>query len=243
MRRILLDEPVTLPVTRMTKISSTRGVRTLRARMTEGFVPVTEATGILRALLDAMEGGLANGGRLRTITPDAVVLEGDGRVSIADDAEPTRAGTTTEDAYRAPERSGGEGGRDHELAERSGVYSWGVIAYELFVGVVPFATADSPEALRLAHATESPVPIAPRGSGVRPHLARTVMLCLAKEPRERPTIALLRDTLDEVAGGTDQRPSGVWSSSWRATRMPMLALLLLVVLALAVLLGARVLRV
>lgn len=240
MRRILLDEPVTPPVTRMTKISSTDEVRTLRARMTEGIVPVTEATMVLRALLDAMGNELADGGRLRTITPDAVLLEGDGRVSIVDaDAGLPRVRSTTGDAYRAPEASGWEGGTDRESAERSAVYSWGVVAYELLVGVVPFATADSPEALRLAHATESPVPIAPRGSGMPASLARAIMACLAKTPRERPTLGMLRDTLDEAGYGT-VLPSA--SLRWHARRIPVLALLLLVIAAALLLVGARVPR-
>lgn len=236
MRRILLDEPVTPPVTRMTKISSTDEVRTLRARMTEGIVPVAEATRILRALLDAMSGGLSDGGRLRTITPDAVVLAGDGRASIVDgDAGVTRARSATEDAYRAPEASGWEGGMNHESAERSAVYSWGVVAYELLVGVVPFATSGSPEALRLAHAVESPVPIAPRASGLPESLARAVMACLAKEPRERPTVAMLRDALDEAGVGAPPSPG----RSPRTLRIPVLALLLLVILAAVLLVGAR----
>ena len=213
-------------------------MRTLRERMTAGAVPVREAVAILRALLDAMENEQAEGGRRRTITPDAVMLEGGGRVSFPDEgAAVSRARTGYEDAYRAPELPEGEGGTTFESAERSAVYSWGVVAYELLVGIVPFATARSAEALRVAHATETPVPIAPRASGIPPALAGAVMACLAKEARERPTVAVLRDALDEVGDIPTRAPQ----SPWRR-RVPVLALLLLIAIALVVLLGARALR-
>jgi serine/threonine-protein kinase len=99
----------------------------------------------------------------------------------------------------APEQAAADPTTDH----RADIYSFGIMAYELFAGVPPFA-GRSPAALLAAQMTETP----PLLSAARPDapvpLVELVRRCLEKEPGRRPqTAAEVVQALDQalVASG------------------------------------------
>ena len=110
--------------------------------------------------------------------------------------------------YMAPEQARGEG-----VDARSDIYSFGVLAYELFTGTVPFVSTNATGVL-LKHLTEAPQPPTAR----RPDLAlpsdleHLVLAMLEKDPAQRPqTMAEVREVLMRAA-----QPGSSASTLWRS---------------------------
>jgi len=82
--------------------------------------------------------------------------------------------------YMSPEQVLGRAGD-----ERSDIYSFGVLAYELLAKRPPFA-AGSTEALLEKHLREAPPPMRTHIPTIAPDLDRFVLSLLAKDPARRP---------------------------------------------------------
>jgi Flp pilus assembly protein TadD/predicted Ser/Thr protein kinase len=99
-------------------------------------------------------------------------------------------------AYMSAEQAMGE-----PVDQRSDLYSLGIILYEMASGRVPF-TASALTALLVAHATETPPPLAQVARGVHPGLAALVEELLRKDPATRPQTAKeVEWRLDALVGG------------------------------------------
>ncbi|MGF1467561.1 MAG: protein kinase [Sandaracinaceae bacterium] len=96
--------------------------------------------------------------------------------------------------YMAPEQ-----GRAEKVDARTDHYAFGVIAYEMLTGSVPFP-ADSIYSCILMHALHPPPPLLERRPDLRPAVAEVVHRCLAKERDDR--YATTRELLD------------AWRRSW-----------------------------
>ena len=95
--------------------------------------------------------------------------------------------------YLSPEQVLGEVGD-----ERSDVYGWGVVVYEMLTGSVPFSGADPVRAMQ-AHLSETAVAIRDRRADVPPALAAVVHHALRRQPEHRyPTAAALLADLDHL---------------------------------------------
>ena len=82
-------------------------------------------------------------------------------------------------AYISPEQA-----QNHEIDERSDLYSVGVVLYQMLTGALPF-TADTPVAVALKHVTEPAPQLDPDTSGISPAIAAIVSRLLRKNPHER----------------------------------------------------------
>jgi tetratricopeptide (TPR) repeat protein/TolB-like protein len=189
----------------------------VRARLANGPLSITETVNILREVARALAYAHANGVVHRDIKPDNVLLTG-GSATVTDfgiakalsaaraegpgsptlTAMGTSLGTPT---YMAPEQAAGDPSTNH----RADIYSFGCMAYELLTGHPPFAGL-TPHKLFAAHMGEKPVPVNEVRLDTPQALADLVMHCLEKEPDNRPQNASdVASILDTVSGsGTGQ---------------------------------------
>jgi len=163
---------------------------TLKARLIEGNIDRDE----LIQIVDAVGAGLSyahqQGILHRDIKPSNVLLGLDGRVYLADFglARIAQAGESTLSSdmmlgtpqYISPEQAMGLG----ELDERTDIYSFGVMLYEMAVGKVPFS-ADTPFSIIHDHIyTPLPLPSA-MNPEVTTAVERVLLKALAKERDDR----------------------------------------------------------
>jgi TonB family protein len=175
------------------------------ALLENGRPALPQAVQMLRDVADALDYAHARGVVHRDVKPTNILRDGSGRMCVGDfglaqmlEGGPglTRTGTLVgTPQYMAPEQALGSAA-DH----RCDIYSLGVVAYEIFVGDVPFK-GDSPVAVLLKHVNE-PVPT-PRDGQVPPLLMRAILKALAKDPGDRwPSAGAFVAALEAAAGTT-----------------------------------------
>jgi Tol biopolymer transport system component/tRNA A-37 threonylcarbamoyl transferase component Bud32 len=165
----------------------------LRTRLArEREVPIPDAIRILGDVADALAYAHARGVVHRDVKPDNVLLTG--RHAVVTDfgvAKAVTAATGTYSltsagiaigtpAYMAPEQAMGDPNVDH----RADLYAFGVLAYELLVGEVPFAAASAQDVLA-KHVTQSATPPSDRRGSIPLSLNNLVLKCLEKRPADR----------------------------------------------------------
>ena len=171
--------------------------QSLRDRLADGPLEVSEAVRYLRDLLDALAYAHARGVVHRDVKPDNIMLSGRHALVVdfgvakamsaathTDGGAPgealTRIGTSIgTPAYMPPEQVAGDSEMDH----RADLYAAGIVAYEMLAGKPPF-TGDA-RTVRAAQISVKPAPISVAAPGTPPALAHIVMRCLEKDPALR----------------------------------------------------------
>jgi serine/threonine protein kinase/ketosteroid isomerase-like protein len=173
---------------------------------------ISEAVNLSRQIAEGMEAAHLSGVVHRDLKPSNIILTCDheGKICVklidfgiakisqqlaADEATLTATGTLVgTPRYMSPEQCLG-----NELDERSDIYSFGVILYEMLAGQAPF-DATSAVAIALKHLHEPPTPLEKHRQDVPPLLANLITDTLSVKPEGRPqTAAELKRRLAEVA--------------------------------------------
>jgi serine/threonine protein kinase len=124
----------------------------------------------------------------RDVKPENVMVNNDGRVKIMDfglakllgQSRLTRTGATIGTvAYMSPEQV--QGG---ELDQRTDIYSFGVLLYEMLSGGIPFE-ADHVIGMMYAIVNSAPKALSVARPGISPALERVISKCMAREKGAR----------------------------------------------------------
>lgn len=179
-----------------------------RLRRTAAPLPVDDALGILREILDALAHAHRQGIVHRDVKPENVMLTGrhalvldfgvaravqSARRAVADAEAP--ADSTSSDAltsvgvslgtpaYMAPEQAAG----DPNVDARADLYSAGLVAWEMLTGRPAFT--GRPHEILARQVSTNPEPLAKAAPGVSAPVVRLVEGLIAKDPAARPASA------------------------------------------------------
>ncbi len=176
----------------------------LDEHLAEHDVTVEEALSILGVIANALHAAHAVHIIHRDLKPANVLMGPQGEPRLADfgiakaleaDEDPrmTRTGVTLgTPTYMSPEQALGR-----SVGVASDIYSFGVVAFELLTGTVPFE-GESPFETMLMHVQRDPPRVSERKPAVGTRFDAAIAALLAKHPEDRPTsiesaVATLRD--------------------------------------------------
>ncbi len=163
---------------------------------THAPLPIDEALAMLEAIAQALDAAHTAGIVHRDLKPANVLLARGGSrptprladfgiaKALEPDATPhlTQTGTTLgTPTYMSPEQALGR-----SVGPASDIYSFGVVAYELLSGVVPFE-GESPFATMMMHVQTPPAPASTRCAELGDSYDAALAWMLSKHPGDRPS--------------------------------------------------------
>ena len=153
---------------------------------------------VLRGLARALDAAHAAGIAHRDLKPANVFLTRDeegrpspklldfGIAKLLTDELPRQHTTASGAAVGTPDYMSPEQCRGPDVDHRTDVYAFGVMAYQLLTGQLPFR-GDTVVEVLMKHMTEDPLPPSTQGSHVPPALDGPILAMMAKRPENRPT--------------------------------------------------------
>ncbi|MFJ9607614.1 serine/threonine-protein kinase [Kitasatospora sp. NPDC101176] len=158
-----------------------------------GGVPIEQVREFSRQILEALGAAHEQGVTHRDIKPANLFLLANGRLKVCDFgiarlADATRITSTGGIAgtplYMAPEQIQGR-----PSDQRTDLYSFGCVLYELLTGAGWVDTTAGVASLLYQHIGQSPAAPSTKRPGIPEHLDRLVLDLLAKDPADRPATA------------------------------------------------------
>lgn len=200
-------------------------------------LPVEEAKDIARQIAKGLWAAHQKGIVHRDIKSANIMSSGDGEVKIMDfglakfrgSAQLTQVGTTVGTAaFMSPEQS-----RGGDVDQRTDIWSFGIVLYELMTGKLPFK-GDYEQAIIYSVLNEAPDNISAANPDVPDEIVSMVNKCLEKEPDNRyQDMSEILDDLAQQSDG-DKTASGNKAASSKRSKKPFIiagaAVLLLAVL-------------
>ena len=175
---------------------------------TEGKLPVPRALAIGRQIAAGLAAAHEAGVVHRDLKPANVLIDQDQRALLTDfgiargvdgGTVHTRAGAVVGTlAYMAPEQARGD-----VADQRSDVYGFGLILYQLLAGGRPRVGGQSDLADLMARVTQGPIPLRQAAPGTPDPLVQLVDRCLKRDPDQR-----FQDARDLLAALNQLRPDG-----------------------------------
>jgi len=211
-----------------------------------GRLPNERAVQVSRQICAGLAAAHDQGILHRDLKPANVMIDGRGQVRLTDFGLAGLANAIGQDdvtsgtpGYMAPEQIAGQ-----EVSVRSDIYALGLVLYEIFTGRPVFQGKTVAE-LTQQHTSSQPSSPSTFISDIDPAVERTVLHCLEKDPKDRPSSALAvsaalpgGDPLAAaLAAGETPSPELVAEAGTREGMRPARAILLAVA-ALTVILGA-----
>jgi serine/threonine protein kinase len=182
-----------------------------------GHMSLTQVAGVLDGMLSGLDYAAQRHVVHRDLKPENVMIDGQGQVKIADFGIAKATGTATTRSfvtaagttvgtpnYMAPEQAMGQ-----EVGPWTDLYSLGVIAFELFVGHVPFYETDEPMAVLMRQVSDPIPPPRSLNPEVDPAISDWVERLLIKDPKKRTQSA------DEASDELEEIIIGLAGARWR----------------------------
>ena len=163
-----------------------------------GRLPPDKAIDIARQLCAGLAAAHEKDVLHRDIKPANIMIDGHGRVRIADFGlagltdQLRELGCVGTPAYMAPEQL-----LDRQLTHKTDIYALGLVLYEIFTGKRVYDAEESNERGR-PHERRKPTPPSALVKDIDPLVERVILRCLDKNPQARPSAGQIAAAL---AGG------------------------------------------
>ncbi len=160
----------------------------IKDKINSGPIPLKEAVRIALQIAEGINSAHKKGIIHRDIKSQNIMITANGKVKIMDfglakisgSTQITRSGSTLGTAaYMSPEQAQGQ-----DADERSDIFSYGIVLYEILTGTLPFK-GDYEYALIYSIINEEPDETALTNNAVPIQLSRIVLKCLRKNKEER----------------------------------------------------------